>query len=478
MSTASHECRLPTLPTRTLSCMGRPLSAGTLRCTARRGFDSLSLHWHVYHLLHCPRPNAMGQPAGCLLSNSSQPDCGSLGCLVPDEFVPAVLYSGHVYLREHFMKHVVMLCVVFLMTSCSLESDVINEPESVANTLGTRTPLSRPSAPRTATTHTPTPIATTTTGTAPSTPLPSSTKTPTVIAPSISYTVEPGDTLRSIAVQFNTTIDQLVEVNNLRDANLIRVGEVLQIHESTATATAAPTLTIYANCAEAEAAGEFRTLGSIGTGIGFPAEQIPSAPNGDGDNKTCEIEPTSTPEPVSTASAAPQVVIELGGEPVPWAHGTRTDSFTDTVSYTTSVTSFGSVESNAQYWRSGQRALFIVNCHVSKSKTTTLGLSILLGKHAIIFGNLNDFAKVEYRFDGREGQEAHWKVSTSHQAVGLIGDSAWRFLQLVLQEGTYFIFRATDWHDGTRYSMLFDMRGVEEMDHPLREVLRSCGRNV
>ena len=458
--------------------MGPPLSAGTLRCTACRGFDSLSLHWHVYHLLHYPRPSALGQPAGCLLSNSSRPDCGSQGCLVPGEFVPAVLYSVHVYFREHFMKHLVMLCVVFLMTSCGLESDVINEPERVATTLGSRTPHSRTSAPETATRHTPTPIATTTTATALSTPLPSSTKTPTVIAPSLRYTVQSGDTLRSIAVQFDTTIEQLVEINNLSDADLIRVGEVLQIHESTETATAAPTLTIYANCAEAEAAGESRKRGSIGTGIGFPAEQVPSAPNGDGDDKTCEIEPTSTPEPVSTASAVPKVVIELGGEPVPWAHGTRTDSFTDTVSYTTSVSSFGSVESNAQYWRSGQRALFIVNCHVSKSKATMLGLSILLGKHAIIFGNLDGFAKVEYRFDGREGQEAQWKVSTSHQAVGLIGDAAWRFLQLVLQEGTHFLFRATDWHDGTRYSMLFDMRGVEEMDHPLREVLRSCGRNV
>lgn len=43
------------------------------------------------------------------------------------------------------------------------------------------------------------------------------------------YTVQPGDTLSTIAARFGTTVQQLVEINNLADPNYIWVGQTLRI---------------------------------------------------------------------------------------------------------------------------------------------------------------------------------------------------------------------------------------------------------
>ncbi len=43
------------------------------------------------------------------------------------------------------------------------------------------------------------------------------------------YTVEPGDTLSAIARRFNTTVQDIVNANNIPNPNLIRVGQVLEI---------------------------------------------------------------------------------------------------------------------------------------------------------------------------------------------------------------------------------------------------------
>ena len=43
------------------------------------------------------------------------------------------------------------------------------------------------------------------------------------------YTVVKGDTLWSIAKRFNTTVDELVRLNNIKNRNLIYVGQVLKI---------------------------------------------------------------------------------------------------------------------------------------------------------------------------------------------------------------------------------------------------------
>ena len=44
----------------------------------------------------------------------------------------------------------------------------------------------------------------------------------------------------------------------------------------------------YGSCEEADATGEFRIQGSQGDGMGFPAELVPSARDGDGDGVVCE----------------------------------------------------------------------------------------------------------------------------------------------------------------------------------------------
>lgn len=45
----------------------------------------------------------------------------------------------------------------------------------------------------------------------------------------ISYTVKKGDTLWGISKSFNTTVDELVRINGIKDRNLISVGEIIKI---------------------------------------------------------------------------------------------------------------------------------------------------------------------------------------------------------------------------------------------------------
>lgn len=49
------------------------------------------------------------------------------------------------------------------------------------------------------------------------------------------YTVKKGDTLTKIAKQFNTTVNTLVKLNNISNPNIINVGQVLKV-AGTATA--------------------------------------------------------------------------------------------------------------------------------------------------------------------------------------------------------------------------------------------------
>lgn len=48
-------------------------------------------------------------------------------------------------------------------------------------------------------------------------------------ATSVNYTVKSGDTLSEIALKYNTTVDNLVKLNNIKNKNLIYVGQVLKI---------------------------------------------------------------------------------------------------------------------------------------------------------------------------------------------------------------------------------------------------------
>jgi LysM repeat protein len=59
---------------------------------------------------------------------------------------------------------------------------------------------------------------------------------------SLEYTVVEGDTLASIARRHNTTVDAIVAENNLENADVIRVGDVLRIPASAAAPAASATL--------------------------------------------------------------------------------------------------------------------------------------------------------------------------------------------------------------------------------------------
>ena len=48
--------------------------------------------------------------------------------------------------------------------------------------------------------------------------------------PTKTYTVKSGDTLSEIAQKFNTTVEKLVELNNIQNPNLIYPGQVLKIY--------------------------------------------------------------------------------------------------------------------------------------------------------------------------------------------------------------------------------------------------------
>jgi LysM repeat protein len=71
----------------------------------------------------------------------------------------------------------------------------------------------------------PTPEATPTVQ-ATTTPVPSPTPEP---SPFLEYTVQPGDSLSSIAAQFGTTADELARINSLADPNALSVGQTLQV---------------------------------------------------------------------------------------------------------------------------------------------------------------------------------------------------------------------------------------------------------
>ena len=51
------------------------------------------------------------------------------------------------------------------------------------------------------------------------------------------YTVQWGDTLYSLALRFNTTVDAIVTLNGLSDRNYIRIGQVLRIRGTPASGT-------------------------------------------------------------------------------------------------------------------------------------------------------------------------------------------------------------------------------------------------
>jgi LysM repeat protein len=102
----------------------------------------------------------------------------------------------------------------------------------------TRTPVAtataRPSATPTGTAAvSPTPggtpsVSPTPGGTPGATPTPAPSPTPEP-SPFDEYTVQPGDSLSSIATQFGTTADELARINGIADPNSLSVGQTLQV---------------------------------------------------------------------------------------------------------------------------------------------------------------------------------------------------------------------------------------------------------
>lgn len=43
------------------------------------------------------------------------------------------------------------------------------------------------------------------------------------------YTIKPGDTLNELAKKFNTTVDELVKLNNISNPNFILAGATLKL---------------------------------------------------------------------------------------------------------------------------------------------------------------------------------------------------------------------------------------------------------
>ena len=81
------------------------------------------------------------------------------------------------------------------------------------------------------------------------TPRPTGTETPASTAtplPPVAYTVKPGDTLGGIAVQFNVSIQSIVDLNGLAPESILSVGQQLQVPQPTPTPTPQPTPTVEA----------------------------------------------------------------------------------------------------------------------------------------------------------------------------------------------------------------------------------------
>lgn len=80
----------------------------------------------------------------------------------------------------------------------------------------------------------------------PGMPLPTATPIPSNVprGTKITYTIQSGDTLASIASKFNSTQDDIQKLNNITDPNKIQVGEQIVVRVNLVTPTPAPKPTI------------------------------------------------------------------------------------------------------------------------------------------------------------------------------------------------------------------------------------------
>ena len=111
----------------------------------------------------------------------------------------------------------VVVGVSLLAAACGGDDEAEPTPEPAAE--GTPIPTATPyaSEPEATIVATPTPEAAATTAAA--------------ADEEIEYTVEPGDSLSAIAERFDTTVDAIMEANDIENAALIFVGQVLRIRQ-------------------------------------------------------------------------------------------------------------------------------------------------------------------------------------------------------------------------------------------------------
>lgn len=124
------------------------------------------------------------------------------------------------------MKRVlVILCVsVLLLTGCTRPKPAPTPtPTPKPSPVGLVVPQPSPTPVETVPAQPPQPEPT------PQPQQPEPTPTPLPAQGYINYTVKWGDTLESIAYRFGTTVEELVRINNLANPNLIYIGQVLKV---------------------------------------------------------------------------------------------------------------------------------------------------------------------------------------------------------------------------------------------------------
>ena len=117
------------------------------------------------------------------------------------------------------------------------------------------------------------------------------------------YTVKPGDTLSEIAETYNTTVEKLAKLNNIKNVDLIYVDQVLVIEGEAPVVAATPATTAPASSANTEA--------PVSTPAPATAEETPAV------EETYEA-PASAPAAAESYSAPATTVSGSEAEAKEW----------------------------------------------------------------------------------------------------------------------------------------------------------------
>ncbi len=127
-----------------------------------------------------------------------------------------------------------IICIIWLLIGCNQTQP--STPTVEIEPSATSTKIAKVAKKETAT---PTPQATAT----PKLATPIASPTPTVTPTPIIYTIQPGDTLLKIAIQFDRTSEAIQEANGIVDPRFLQIGQSLIIPAPEQSFDAPPTLT-------------------------------------------------------------------------------------------------------------------------------------------------------------------------------------------------------------------------------------------